>query len=109
MNRYAESKPMIPTRLAAARVVFAAAVVSLPSLAAAADLIGTVLKGGKPAAGATVTLGPENQPARSGTTDAAGRYVFSGVIPGSYILSCFGTKQPLKIHDGINRRDCVAP
>jgi carboxypeptidase family protein len=109
MNSARESRPLIRTRLAAARIVIAAAAVSLPSLAAAADLIGTVFKGGKPTAGVTVTLESENQPARSATSDAVGRYVLSAVVPGNYTLSCNGTKQPLRIQDGINRRDCVAP
>jgi Carboxypeptidase regulatory-like domain len=99
---------MIRMQVVAARVVIAAAVVSLPSLAAAADLVGTVLKGGKPVAGTTVTLGQKNGPARSVNTDTEGRYVFSGVIPGNYILRCNGTEQPLSISDGINRRDCAA-
>ena len=98
---------MIRTQIVAARVVIAAAVLSLPSLAAAADLIGTVLQGGKPVAGATMTLEAKNKPARSASTDATGRYVFSGVVPGEYTLSCNGTKQPVSIGDGINRRDCV--
>jgi hypothetical protein len=100
---------MIRTQVVAARVVIAAAVVSLPSLAAAADLLGTVLKGGKAAAGVAVTLEQKDRAPRSASADASGRYVFSGVVPGQYMLSCGGAKQPVSIGDGINRRDCVAP
>ena len=94
----------------AARIAFAAAVVFLPPLAAAADLIGTVLnKGGKPAAGVAVTLQSAGRPARVATSDAVGRYVLSAVVPGNYTLICNGTKQPLKIQAGINRRNCMVP
>jgi hypothetical protein len=82
------------------------------SLATAADLIGTVWKSGRPVKDATVKLVPDNQPAagqeKSTTTDAAGRYVISGVVPGRYKLICNGKEDPAPVDIGyaINRRNC---
>src|SRR5262245_12409102 len=86
------------------------------SVAAAADLIGKVQKeNGEPVADATVKLVPGNQTVadqeKSTTTDRAGRFAISGVVPGRYSLICKKGDQesqvPVKIDFAINRYDCT--
>jgi hypothetical protein len=88
-----------------------AAIVSLLwySSSMAADLFGTVQRGGKPAAGVMVKLQPETTSAgeKQATTNTAGQYVIREIVPGKYKLICDDKEQtPMDIGSGINRRNC---
>jgi len=75
----------------------------------AADLFGTVQRGGKPAAGVMVKLQPETTSAgeKQATTNTAGQYVIREIVPGKYKLICDDKEQaPIDIGSGINRRNC---
>lgn len=82
------------------------------SVVTAADLIGTVLKGGKPANGVTISLVIDSQsktnksPPSPTTTDSAGRYIIREVVPGRYKLSCDSMVNIIDIRYGVNRCDC---
>jgi len=75
-----------------------ASCVLLPA-AMAADLTGTVQRGGRAVGGVSVKLDPARSPAtgptRTATSDQSGHFKFTGLIPGDYLLSCAG-KPPLK-------------
>lgn len=86
-------------RRTARQVIALCASCALLPAAMAADLSGTVQRGGRAVGGASVKLDPARPPAtgptRTATSDQSGHYRFTGLIPGDYLLSC-GGKPPLK-------------
>jgi hypothetical protein len=98
-------------RIAQQTIALGASLVFFP-IAMGADLSGTVQRGGRPVGGVSVKLDPARPPAtgptRTSTSDQSGRYRFTGLIPGDYLLSC-GGRPVLKtaVRDRAdNRTDC---
>jgi hypothetical protein len=104
-------RPRIARVSAGCAVVLTASVL-LVSHASAADLVGTVRQGGQVVGGRTITLTPTGRPPSSSdkraTTDASGRYIIPGVVPGKYDIRCPGAQQPrpVTIDYGINQYNC---
>lgn len=80
------------------------ATASLPGLALAADVVGTVFRGNQAAPRVTAVLG------EIGTvSDGSGRFVIRNVRPGLYDLKC-GDAKPVQVQisDGLNQVSCKA-
>src|SRR5262249_45020124 len=103
--------PKLFSGVNSARVLMALAFSLSISYSWAADLIGTVRKGSSPVPSATVTLTPARPPAagpkRTATTDSKGRYVFTGLVPGDYLLNCGATDVSVHVDYANNGADCV--
>jgi hypothetical protein len=73
----------------------------------AAELLGRVIEHGKPKANVEVTLkGGTPDVTLTRRTDAAGNFAFTGVVPGSYKLSCTGPGKAIEVRPGANGQDC---
>jgi hypothetical protein len=76
------------------------------SPATAADLAGTVRHSGQPQPNVEVKLrGPQRELAPT-TSNNAGKFVFVGIPPGEYTISCGGQGQRIIVTPGTNSSDC---
>ena len=88
------------TLRAIARALGTPSVLALLSVtsAAAADLFGTVTSGGKPVQQVTtVRLSKPGQPPIEMKTDTFGRFAFTGIALGDYVLVCGGSQIPVRV------------
>jgi hypothetical protein len=80
---------------------------SLASSVMAADLVGTVRVKGQPQPHREVKLKKGGEE-RVTSSNSAGKFVFAGIAPGDYELSCGGNAVPVKVGVGVSGQDCEA-
>jgi hypothetical protein len=87
--------------------ILAVVLLSVASTAMAADLVGTVRKGRKPLANQEVKLQRDGD-TRQTKSNREGRFVFVGIPPGTYRLSCGGDSEAeISIRAGASSQDCT--
>jgi len=98
---------LLPVRLV--QPTLAVVLLALAPTAMAADLVGTVRKDGKPQANKEVTLRQGGETRQQTKSNSEGRFVFVGIAPGTYRLSCDGDKASeieIRVSAGASSQDC---
>ena len=88
------------------RGVLVLALTLLASPATAADLAGTVRHSKQPQPNVEVKLRTPQRELPATTSNDAGKFVFVGIPPGEYTISCGGQGQRIIVAPGTNISDC---
>ncbi|MGH7332213.1 MAG: carboxypeptidase-like regulatory domain-containing protein [Candidatus Rokuibacteriota bacterium] len=88
------------------RLALTVILLSLAASVMAADLVGTIRVKGQPQPNREVKLRQKDGEERTTSSNSAGKFVFAGIAPGDYELSCGGKGVPVRVGAGVSGQDC---